>query len=194
MTVTLDYEQRQKTGKQATASLRKKGLIPGVIYGNAITPIAISLKEPFIRQLLCSEAGKNTLITFNVDNSDYYGLIHDVKKHPITGRVLHIDFLCIDTTKPVTVSVPLVFEGIPRGVKVGGLLLPIITNTTAVCLPHDIPSAIRLDITGIGLGQSLKLSDITPPESVQLIDKPSQIVIKVAAPKGTKAADIAKVA
>ena len=194
MAVQLEYTHREKTGKQAVALLRKQGGIPAILYGNGITPLAIALEEPFIRRILLSDTGKNTLLQVDIAGKTQYALIYDSVKHPITGRFQHIDFLCVDKTKPVTLSVPFKFTGTPKGVKVGGLLLPIITQATVTCLPFDIPSVLPLDITPVGLGQSLKIGDIIIPDTLVITNKPSQVVVKVSAPKGTKAADIAKVA
>ncbi|MBD97413.1 50S ribosomal protein L25 [bacterium] len=189
MTIELEYKERG-TGKKKARALRKDGLIPAVVYGNSLANTSISITEPFIRSVLCSDSGKNTLIALNLAGTTHQVLIHEVIKHPITGKVRHLDFLCIDPKKSLTITVPLRFEGNPKGVKLGGLLLTIINEITVSCLPKDIPAALPVNIAHLGLEKALKISDIPLPNGVSIVTDSNRVVVKVAAPKGTKAEDI----
>ena len=189
MTTTLEYKQRD-TGKKSARAIRNEGLIPAVVYGKNLDPKAISITEPFIRSVLCSNTGKNTLIELEIDGTKHQVLIHEVIKHPITGKVRHIDFLCIDPNKALSITVPLKFEGSPRGVKLGGLLLTIVNEVTVSCLPKDIPANLPVSIAHLGLEKALKINDIVLPDGVSIVNETNRVVIKVAAPKGTKAEDI----
>lgn len=189
MTTLLKHKKRD-TGKKSARALRNDGLIPAIVYGNKLAPTPISITEPFIRSVLCSESGKNTLITLNVDGTEHQVLIHEVVKHAITGKVTHVDFLAIDPNKSLTITVPLKFEGNPKGVKLGGLLLTIINQVTVSCLPKDIPANLPVSIAHLGLEKALKITDISLPDGVSIINESNRVVVKVAAPKGTKAEDI----
>ena len=177
--IELTLESRQP-GRANSRSLRIKKMVPGVIYG-ATENVNVSLHVNDVLKYN-SRAFENALITLKSTDSKLNGkvaLFKDVYVHPLTRRPEHVDLFALDLTKAVRVSVEIRVEGKAIGIAEGGLLNIVTRQLEVECLPTAIPEAIIVDVTNLGVGDSLHVSDITVPAGVKLISRPELTIAAV---------------
>ncbi len=167
--VELNVETRQ-TGKSTSRALRNKRMIPAVIYGS-IEPKNIAIDESSILKYNTS-AYENALFTVkSKDNglSNIVALMKEVVVNPLTRRPVHVDLLALDLKKAVRVSVEVKLEGKPAGLADGGLLSVITRQVEIECLPNDIPEFLTADVSSLGVGDALHVSDLKIPTTLKMI-------------------------
>lgn len=167
---TLPVEVR-KTGKHWARSLRTERKIPGVVYGAVKENIFVSIDENTILKYR-TRAYENAL--YNLEFKDGSGnnivvILKDIQKHPVNHRPEHVDLLAIDLTKNIRIELEVRVEGKPIGLADGGLLTVVNRTVEIECLPTNIPSAITADVSNLGVGDSLHVSDLQLPSDVKLI-------------------------
>lgn len=164
--VTLKVYGREKTGKGASIQLRMKDMVPGVVYGPKLkTPLNISLIP---NEIIAAHraAGKTTLVTLEPSEgapTELKGLkvlFKEVTAHPYKTKFVHVDFHAIDLTKKMRVVVPVHFVGKSLGQAEGGILNATLRELEIRCAPDQIPSSIDVDITNLGLNDSIHLSEV----------------------------------
>jgi len=184
--VTLQAYVRKNIGTSAVKRLRKAGRVVGILYGKNTTPVPLELPEPPITKLLRDTADEHLLVNLHIEGSDKptrLALVQDVQHNPITGRVLHVDFHEVAEDEKIRISVHIVTQGIPIGVKNGGgILETVLREVTVECLPKDLPHNIVLDVSSLNIGQAIHIGDITPPPGVTIVGNPQTVVVTVAAP------------
>jgi large subunit ribosomal protein L25 len=148
--------------KNAARRVRVKGMIPGVIYGAKEAAIAVELDPKQIARILHSASGHNTIFDVAIAGSaQTKAMIVDWQYEPVKGSLMHIDLKRIAMDKAIRVKVPVQFAGVPIGVKTqGGILDQVLREVEIECLPGDIPSAISVDVTGLGLGDAIRVADL----------------------------------
>ncbi len=163
----LAAEQRDQTGKGVARKLRAAGRIPAVLYGQGMDPAPLSVDPRALNDVLhASGAGRNTLIDLAVGSKSHTVLLKDLQRNPINGNSLHADFLVVDLTAKVDVTVPLHFVGQAAGLDFGGILDHPVRELQISCLPNAIPESIDVDVTALGLGETLHVRDVTLPADV----------------------------
>jgi large subunit ribosomal protein L25 len=202
MAATLEAIKRDTRGKNEARRLRREGRIPAVLYGGTDKPlglpIAVSPKE--LSRILHSESGVNTLIGLKVDGTDARVMVKEYQLDPITHQLLHADFYRVAMDRRMTVTVPIVVRGEPRGVKQQGGLLDFVHREIEVdCLPADIPENIEIDVSELMLGQSIRVRDLPTSDRWTAISEGETMLVHVVAPKAeepppTEAAAAAPVA
>jgi large subunit ribosomal protein L25 len=179
--ITVAAELRESRGKNEARRLRVKGSMPAVVYGGegGPEPVAVSPKE--LTRILESKTGHNTI--FNLDlagKSSIPVMIVDWQFEPIRGSLLHADLKRIDLNKRIIVNVPVVTQGDPRGVKLQGGIHEIITREIEIeCLPNDIPEQYVVNVSELGIGQSIRAGDIPLEGSVKLLSPPDAVISHV---------------
>ncbi len=168
--IDLNVEART-SGKHYSRSLRNKNQIPAVIYGSTTEPMNVSI---FINDVVKynTRAYENAL--FNIKSAEAQAnnkvaLIKSVDVHPTTRKPLHVDLFVIDLNKPVRVSVEIQFEGKPVGIADGGLLNIVNRQIEIECKPTEIPDNIVVNVSHLGLGDAIHISDLKIPEGVKVI-------------------------
>ena len=187
--VKFAVEGREGTGKGAARRLRSKGLAPGVVYGGGREATAIAFDVDQLERLLAtSHGGLNTLIDLEGD-SDASGktvIAKDLQREAIRGRIVHGDFYEINLSEKIHVAVPIHLDGTPEGVVNGGVLDQQLREVEMLCLPNAIPDDIRVDVSGMELGDSLHLSDMNLPAGVEMLTDDGLTVATVLIPRGLK--------
>ena len=165
----IQAERRLGAGKGAARALRRKGKVPGVVYGGGEDALAISLETA--RIALEHERGGffSRLYDLDLDGSSLRVLAREVQLHPVTSKVLHVDFLRLTSGSEVNVDVPVEFlnEDISPGVKRGGVLNIVRRTVELICQADSIPLVIEADIGELDIGDSVKISAINLPDGVR---------------------------
>ncbi len=186
MEAVLDAVKRHTKGKNEARRLRAAGKIPAVLYGaqkfgDAPAPESVSVDpKPFLR-ILHSASGFNTLITLKVDGgTDTRVLVKNVQLDPITHHPLHADFYRVNMERKIQVTVPVLLKGEARGVKIDGGVLDFVHREIEVeVLPADIPDSIEVDITGLGIGDSVHVRDFAGSASWTPVTDPDQMIVHI---------------
>jgi large subunit ribosomal protein L25 len=177
MEAVLEAVKRTTTGKNENNRTRAAGQIPATVYGaqkagDAIAPLTVAVDpKPFMR-ILHSSSGINTLITLKVQGEgDARVLVKEVQLDPITHQPLHADFYRVNMDRRIRVTVPVVLKGEPRGVKVeGGVLDFVHREIDMECLPAEIPNAIEVDVSNLGLNEAIYLRDVAKDVTWQPVE------------------------
>ncbi|MGZ3690260.1 MAG: 50S ribosomal protein L25 [Pseudobdellovibrio sp.] len=178
--IELTIETRQ-AGRAGARGLRVNKMVPGNIYGGGLENASISLHVNDILKYN-SRAYENALLTLKSSDAKLNGkvaLLKEVTVHPLTRRPEHVDLFALDLTKTVRVSVEVRVEGKAIGISEGGLLNIVTRQLEVECLPTEIPEAIVVDVTNLGVGDSLHVSEITVPKGVKMISRPELTIAAV---------------
>ena len=154
--------KRETTGKASNNALRNSGMIPAVIYGLNEPPVAIAISPKIVARIIASDTGLNSMIHLQREGTDIkrHVIIKDVQRHPVTGRLSHIDFMRVDPTHKVRVKVPIKLKGMPLGVKEGGILDFTHREIEVECLPTFIPAHVDVNVEHLKIGESLRLDQV----------------------------------
>ena len=179
--VTIAAETRDSRGKNEARRLRTKGAMPAVLYGGGAGPEPISVSPKELTKILNSKTGHNTIFNLNVTGKENTPvMIVDWRYDPIKDALLHVDLKRIDLTKRISVNVPVVTQGDPKGVKIQGGLHEIVTREIQIeCLPDEIPEQFVVDVTELTIGQSVRAGDIPLSGSIKLLSLPDSVISHV---------------
>ena len=181
--LSLSAKIRQEVGKKVK-KLRKQGILPAVLYGPKIKsePLTIDFKE-FDKVL--KEAGESTLISLEIEGGKKYSvLIHDIKRDPLTGDPLHVDFYQPSLEKKIEAKIPIILEGEAPAVKnLGGTLIKNISEIEVRALPQNFPKGFRINIDSLKTFEDhILIKDLKAAEGVEILREPNEIVVSVAPP------------
>lgn len=162
--------KRDRAGKGAARAVRREGLVPAVVYGESKEPTMISLDPRIIMKGLHQGYFYNTVFSINIeDGGKEQALARDVQFHPVSDEPLHVDFLRVGKRTRISVQVPIIFlndEDAP-GITEGGNLSVVRHEVEVTCRADIIPEQIDVDLTGMQIGDAVRISDITLPEGVE---------------------------
>ncbi len=184
-TIELSVEKRSTTGKGEARRTRVAGRIPGVVYGAGKPTVPISLDRKALADLFREGAGENAIFLLKLAGSDQsrHAMIRELQRDPVSRKPLHIDFVRVLMDVKVTVEVPIEIVGVARGVKTDGGILDLVTREIEIeCLPSNIPAHIAVDVSELGIGDAIRVSDLPPIEGVRIVDNPEKVVVHVAHP------------
>jgi large subunit ribosomal protein L25 len=183
-TVSLSANARDGKGKGAARSLRSQGQVPAVIYGHGRDPQALALNARDLDKMLSHIQAESTVIEVTVGGQTAKTLIREIQRHPIKRQILHVDFQALVAGEKVTVSIPIVLQGIPEGVRLeGGVLDQTLREIEIEVDPSNIPDHVEYDVTNMVIGDSVHISDLKVPEGVEVLDDPETSVAVLAAPR-----------
>lgn len=193
---TLVASTGRETGSPASRRLRATDQIPGVLYGQGMTPVSVAVARRDLRIALSGPAGFNTVLQLQVDGKVYPAVIKDVQRHPVKRNVSHIDFLQVNMSETITVSVPLHITGEAKAVLAdGGLVDPSVDSIEVECTPGNMPNEFTVDISAMVPGDVIRLSSLTMPAGVVALGDPDMaIVTAIHGSQGSEAAPAAPAA
>ena len=180
--VILNAIKREKTGKEICKKLRKQGLIPAIVYGPHFQPLPIAVKSSELESALIKHKGETILFNLQLANgepSKIQAILKDYQTHPVTDKIIHIDFLAIHEKETITIDVPLEFIGKPVGISKGGILEILLHELTIECLPSEVPDKITVDISNLDIGDVLHVKDIKVPKGIKVVDNPEETVATI---------------
>jgi len=182
--VKLSARPRADVGRNSVKHLRSRGVIPAVIYGHKDQPANLEINNREIVAILKHAIGENILVELDIDGTTKLSLIQEVQHHPVRGDILHVDFLEVAMDELLHTEVPVEPFGEADGVKnYGGLLEHSLRSLAIECLPKDLPEIIRVDVSTLGLNQSLHVRDLVLPAGVKATTDADLTVFIVAEPK-----------
>lgn len=177
----MNVELRSKTGKGISRQLRAAEMVPGVVYGKGMDPMAVSIKYRELQAAMAGEGGQNNLITLvgggSLDQS--MAIIADLQRDAVKGTYKHVDLHRINMNEKLRVTVPVQLKGTAIGVKEGGLLDFAHHELHVECLPGNIPDHIEIDVTTLAIAHSIHVNEIALPEGVKILDNPKTPVVSV---------------
>ena len=194
MEATLEAVKRAGRGKNEANRLRASGQIPAVVYGSQgdgqkPEGVAISVDPKQLLRILHSDSGANTLISLKVEGGDARVMVREYQLDPITHQLLHADFYQLSMDKAITVTMPIVLKGEPKGVKLQGGLLDFVTREIEVeCLPANIPEHIDIDVSGLELHQSIRVRDLPANDKWKAVSEGETMLVHIVLPKVEEAA------
>lgn len=191
-TASLNATVRTENGKGAARKIRQAGNIPSVIYGHGREPQSLLTNARETERLLKGIATSATVIELTIEGKVARTLIREIQRHPFKRHIMHIDFQELVAGETVSVRCPIAYVGVPDGVRhEGGLLDQIMHELHIEVDPSNIPNHIDVDVSGLKLGKSMHVSDLTVPAGIKLMDDPDSTICVVQAPK--TAVDVAAV-
>lgn len=184
--VALTAYGRTQGRRSGSKKIRNGGRIPAVIYGRQVQPQNLEVDGRTLNDLIHHSASENLLVDLSVEQDPRpkrLALLQEVQHHPLSGRILHVDFHEISETEKVTIMVPVEPAGEAVGVKTGGGVLEhVLFKLKVRCLPKDLPEVIHVDVTNLDIGKSVHLHEIKAPEGVEILGDKNIPVLTVAAP------------
>lgn len=183
-TVNIRVNERKTAGKGAARAERRAGLIPGVIYGEKKEPVMFSISALDLDAQLRQSGFWTRQFEIEVGKNKYHAICQDIQTHPITDRPIHVDFLRVSENTELQIEVPVMYENelAAPGLKNGGVLNAIYRSIEVMCKPKDIPETLFVDLTGLEMGDVVKMGDIKFPAGVKPVEELDTTIAAIAAP------------
>jgi large subunit ribosomal protein L25 len=196
MEATLEAVRRDTRGKNEARRLRVAGQIPAVVYGGKdAAPLAVAVSPKTLSKILHSESGVNSIISLDVDGATTKVLVKDYLLEPVTHQLLHADFYRLDMSKRITVKVPVVLHGEPRGVKQQGGVVDFVHREVEIeSLPGDIPEHLDIDVKPLMIGDGVYVRDVAEGQAWTPVSPVDLLLVHVVAPRVEAATEEAAVA
>src|ERR1700730_4200804 len=179
--IVVEGSPRQTRGKNEARRLRQTGEVPAVLYGGKGAAVALAVNAKQVSAILRSESGHNTLFQVDLGGKHEPAIVKDWASDPITGKLLHVDLIRVAMDVRMRVEVPVHTFGDPAGVKVQGGVFEVVERDVEVeCLPADIPTEFRVDVSGLMLNQALRAKDLPMDAGkIKLITDPERVLAHV---------------
>jgi large subunit ribosomal protein L25 len=181
---------RNTTGNGPARSLRREGRFPAVLYGPRTEPILLAVNVREFERAVQKGNIRRTIFSLSIQNGATLtkpAVIKELQTHPVSGRFLHADFYEIDMNRKLRVMVPVVTKGKAKGEEFGGMLQIIEREIEVLCLPQEMPDALELDVTELGIGDTLHVNDMALPAGVELPPGVNYTVVTVVSQKAEAA-------
>jgi large subunit ribosomal protein L25 len=173
---------RKSKGKGISRTLRRQGLIPGVLYGPKSEPISIAVAVMDIEKLFKHSGSNQAPLNLTIKNGESIrktAMVKDLQLHPVSRRFLHIDLYEVAMDKKIQVRVPVVVTGTARGAEAGGTLQLIRREVDVLCFPLDIPEFITVDVSGMEIGDSIHIEDLSISGNIEVLSDTNFTVVTV---------------
>jgi len=190
--IILEAQPREAIGKAKVKDLRRKGFIPGILYGQDKDALAIQVSHGELMRLIHQHRIEGVVVNLRISSASQKAdkkeklrpcLIKEIQYDPVKSDIYHVDFNEISLTKTVNVNVPVVAKGEPAGVKQeGGSLEHILWEIQVECLPTDIPKEIEVDVSQLKIGDAIHIKDIVFPAKIKVLNDIEAVVLSVTAP------------
>ena len=183
--ISVQASKRTLTTKGSVNQLRKAGNVPGVFYSKGVEPIAISLPESSLKPLVYTS--ETHLVNLKIEDQEMKSILKSIQFHPVTDRIIHVDFQGISADQEIEIEVPVVLEGQAKGVKEGGIIQHTLHKLRVSCLPGFIPEHIAINISDLALGNAVHVKDLKV-ENVTFLHSENTIIVSVVMPRASQEA------
>lgn len=177
----LTIETRDKLGKNACRKLREQAKVPAIVFGKGMKSVAVTVDRKELESAIAGEGGINHLLTLKgaggLDGEIV--IVSDLTRHCLKDRTLHVDLHKINLQEKVKVKVPVSITTVAKGIKEGGVQDLVMHEIELECLPGQIPEHIELDVTELGVGESLHVSDLKLPAGLKVVDDPTATIVNI---------------
>jgi large subunit ribosomal protein L25 len=194
----LTVTRRTTAGTRPVSRMRREGLVPGVVYGRDMEPLAVTVNRRELMQLLHAKAGEHALVTLHLEDGKPWEkpvLVQAIQHHPVDGRIVHVDFHAIVLTERLKVKVPVVLKGEAVGVRQdGGVLEQFLREVEVECLPTEIPAGVEVDVSAMKIGDTVHVRDLTPSKNTRITSDPGGAIASVQTPRAEPVAEEAAAA
>lgn len=181
--ILLEAKSREERGKNAVRRLRAQGLVPVTVYGGGMEAASTTVVKREFAALLRAH-GRNRILMLNFEGSSTPVKIADLQVDPVKGGLIHADLMRISLTEKTTFELPIKIVGESDGVKLHGGILDVVTHSLEIrCLPTDLPMAIEVDVSGLGVGDHLSVKDLTVSDKIEILSDPNTVVATITAPR-----------
>lgn len=183
--VDLKVKERDSFGSPEARRMRRQGWIPGVLYGGGNSSVPLSVEEKALRQAMGHERGSIILnLAFEDTKKAQLAMLKELQTDPITGHLLHLDFIEVRMDRPIDSIVHVELVGQAQGViRDGGIMDHALRELHIRSLPKDIPASVECDVENLSIGGSMRVGDLKVPAGVEILDDPEMLVAAVMAPK-----------
>lgn len=180
-TVVIEASTRDNVGSSNARRYRREGKVPGVFYigGNKSVSLLFDAKK---LSYFLNHAHGLVDLEISGESSAHKCILKDVQYHPVSDEPLHVDFLGVKMGERIKISVSLVLKGSPEGVKAGGILEHLLREVELECLPINIPHHLEVDVSGLAVGKSIHVGDLSY-ENIVILNDPSETIALVELPK-----------
>ena len=176
--VSLVADVGRVKGSAEARRLRLGGKVPGVLYGHGIEPTDVAVGSRELRAALTSESGLNALISLDVGGENHLAMARQLQRHPVRRSIDHVDFVIVRRDEVVSVEVPIHLVGEALEVeRADGLVEQSLHSLVVEAKPGDIPNAIEVDISELGIGDAIRVSDLKLPAGATTEVDPEEIVV-----------------
>jgi large subunit ribosomal protein L25 len=177
--IKLEVREREGRGSADSRRLRRQGFIPGVLYGDGKKPHAICVPERELRRVLTGAGGLHAILDVVLEGqkTTHASILKDYQQDPIRGHIAHVDLQEVRLDRPIQASVTVQLVGEPAGVKEGGVLSQVQREINVEALPMEVPEHLDLDVSGMAIGDTLRLADLPAREGVTYLDDPEETVL-----------------
>ncbi|NLB66661.1 MAG: 50S ribosomal protein L25 [Lentisphaerae bacterium] len=185
-------QSRVARGSAAVGRLRRTGWLPAVVYSEGRPGVNVQVNEHNFVMLLRQHRSENLIVDLAVEGgAETKVMLKALQHHPITGRILHVDFYEVSMTRAIEIEVPIELVGEADGVvNHGGMIEQVMRTLRLECLPGDLVDQLELDVTALNIGDVLRVKDIAVDASkLTVLDDPEQVVVALAAPRVEEAAE-----
>lgn len=188
--ITLLVESGRPTGSRPSGRLRAGGKIPGVVYGHGIDPLPVTVDQRALRAALTTDAGLNALLNLQVDGASHLTLARELQRHPVRHNVIHVDFQIVRRDEVMSVDVPVSLVGDAVQVhRADGVIDQQVFSLTVQATPALIPNSIDIDISGLTIGDAVRVADLSLPRGVETEVDP-EVAIVIAQPPQVSEGDL----
>lgn len=179
---TLDIEGtiREEVGKKSTRQLRKKGHVPCILYRAGDVKHFEAPEKSFFKLVYSPDV---YLVSLKLDGTVYKAVMQDMQFHPVRDNIQHIDFYEVVENQPFWMRIPVRYNGIPAGVTDGGKEIIKMRKLVIRALPKHMPDDIKLDVSSLTIGDSIRVADISY-ENLEILDDPNSVLVLVKSPRG----------
>src|SRR3979490_938338 len=180
--IIVEGAPRATRGKNEARRLRVSGKVPATLYGGKGEALALAVNTKQVTAILRSETGHNTLFQVDLGGRQEPAIVKDWQVDPVRGNLLHVDLRRVAMDVRMRVKVPVHTFGEPTGVKQQGGVFEIVTREVEIeCLPAEIPTEFRADVSGLMLGQQLRAGELPIPPNMKLVTDPDRVLAHVVA-------------
>jgi large subunit ribosomal protein L25 len=185
-TQPLDAGLRTELGKGPNRRLRASGMIPAVVYGRGQETIHLKVDPTTLGERLGGEYGKNAVFKLNIEGSDASPVVRvlEIQRDPVKRFLKHVDFQSLRPDQQIIAQIPLELTGIAKGIKAGGHLRQIRWTVKGTVVASNMPRALTMDISDLGVGDMARVADIDLPEGLELLYSDNYAVASVRVARG----------
>lgn len=162
--ISLSGKKREGLGKKASKELRKEGLVPCNMYGEASEngkPVALAFAVPFSELRKVIYTPHVYVVKLNIDGAEHTAVMKEIQFHPVTDAPLHVDFYEVNETKPITIGIPVNLVGLAQGVRDGGRMNLSIRKINVTAPYQQIPEKLDVDVTALEIGKAIKVGALS---------------------------------